>query len=98
MHLFEEEINLFIGYRRDLADFIPIVNAPDEQKADIPLDEKNYLCFFFFGGEGWFTAVIHVWGIFILGRQGLHLLKRILCKVCCLFLLCRETKLEKQQR
>lgn len=24
MHLFEEEINLFIGYSRDLADFIPI--------------------------------------------------------------------------
>jgi len=48
MHLFEEEINLFIGCSRGLADFIPIRYISERsrcaERRHSP-DAENYLCF-----------------------------------------------------
>lgn len=49
MHLFEEEINLFIGCSGGFADFIPIRYISEcsrcAESRHSP-DVKNYLCFF----------------------------------------------------
>lgn len=69
MHLFEEEINLFIGCSGGLADSSPIRYISEHSRCAESRrspDVKNYLCFLTD------LQLLCVWVMFILGRKGFH--------------------------